>query len=482
MPDPFGFVVKNGTNRFDVSGSPLPSSSTFSSNQSPVVFQPIDDAAAGLERRVDGVADDVDEQLLELIGVGDEPDVGRRLHGDRQALLELDDAVDQLGHAERLRAAASAGARAARRRAGTGRARPTVPRSATAPAALRRCAGTRSRDRRCAERVRDRLDRRERVVDLVRQHAHDALPRRLLFFAQRLAQVGHDDEMMRPAVAIEHARAALRSGRGVRRTTRSTSRRGSPLRYSSKPSVGRRLADELLARLADQLLGGLVDEQQLVVRDRTRRPRRAISSITCVRSAVDSTASVRWRCSVEPRSLTSRMTIAIELPLLARQAANRVVAFAQRAEQVGDQVERAHRQLARRRRRDDPHAERRSRRASSAPLADAVLPDEVDTPPATTAGRRAAEHEQRQRQLEVARARRAAAGRKAIGHVLQPELLQPPVQRAAAHAELLGGLAHVAAVTREHFLDEDLLRLLERHLLGRRRRRRPAPAVRDRPP
>jgi hypothetical protein len=50
------------------------------------------------------------------------------------------------------------------------------------------------------------------------------------------------------------------------------------------------------------------------------------------------------------------MTIDIELPLWPR-AANRVVAFAQRAEQVGDQVERAHRQLARRRRRHDPHAD-----------------------------------------------------------------------------------------------------------------------------
>ena len=84
MPEPFGFVVKNGTNRFDVSGRPLPSSSIVSSNQSPDRFQPIDDAAAGLERRVDGVAHDVDEQLLDLIRVGDDLDVGRRMD-DRPA-------------------------------------------------------------------------------------------------------------------------------------------------------------------------------------------------------------------------------------------------------------------------------------------------------------------------------------------------------------------------------------------------------------
>jgi len=51
---------------------------------------------------------------------------------------------------------------------------------------------------------------------------------------------------------------------------------------------------------------------------------------------------------------------------------------------------------------------------------------------------------------------------------LQTKLLQTPVQGASTHAELIGRLAHVAAVPREHLLDEDLLRLLERHLLGGR--------------
>ena len=50
----------------------------------------------------------------------------------------------------------------------------------------------------------------------------------------------------------------------------------------------------------------------------------------------------------------------------------------------------------------------------------------------------------------------------------QSKVLQPPVQRAAAHPQLIGGLAHVAAMTGEHFLNEDLFRLVERHLLRRR--------------
>ena len=91
MPEPLGLVVKNGTNRFDVSGQAL--ALVVDVDLEPVAGSlPADrDAAAGLERRVDGVADDVDEQLLDLIGVGDELDLGRRMDGHRQPLLELDD-------------------------------------------------------------------------------------------------------------------------------------------------------------------------------------------------------------------------------------------------------------------------------------------------------------------------------------------------------------------------------------------------------
>ena len=70
MPEPVGFVVKNGTNRFDVSGRPGPSSSTVSCSDA-VDRLPVDpDPSARLERRVHGVADDVDQQLLDLIRIG----------------------------------------------------------------------------------------------------------------------------------------------------------------------------------------------------------------------------------------------------------------------------------------------------------------------------------------------------------------------------------------------------------------------------
>ena len=73
MPEPPGLVVKNGTNRLPVFDNPGPSSSTHSSmvgGTEPGEALPADgDAAAGLLDRVDRVANQVDEQLLELIAV-----------------------------------------------------------------------------------------------------------------------------------------------------------------------------------------------------------------------------------------------------------------------------------------------------------------------------------------------------------------------------------------------------------------------------
>ena len=92
-----------------VSGRPGPSSSTVTWTRRRLA--PVDpDPAAGLERRVDGVADDVDQQLLELIGIGVDLDVAGRLDRDRQAVLELGDPVGE--RRDRTGAAAASGSRA----------------------------------------------------------------------------------------------------------------------------------------------------------------------------------------------------------------------------------------------------------------------------------------------------------------------------------------------------------------------------------
>ena len=46
----------------------------------------------------------------------------------------------------------------------------------------------------------------------------------------------------------------------------------------------------------------------------------------------------------------------------------------------------------------------------------------------------------------------------------QSEALEPPVQRAAAEAERLGRVAHIASIARQRFLDEEAFHLFEAHL------------------
>ena len=86
MPDPCGFVVKNGTNRFALLAMPGPSSSTMSATRAILPLPTNAHAAARLERRVDRVAHQVDQQLIELIAVGahaSSPDPATTLTGIR---------------------------------------------------------------------------------------------------------------------------------------------------------------------------------------------------------------------------------------------------------------------------------------------------------------------------------------------------------------------------------------------------------------
>ena len=70
MPEPPGLVVKNGTNRFDAFGSPGPSSSTQSSKLRPSRFQPTVTPPPVCSAASTALRTQVDQQLLELIGVG----------------------------------------------------------------------------------------------------------------------------------------------------------------------------------------------------------------------------------------------------------------------------------------------------------------------------------------------------------------------------------------------------------------------------
>ena len=98
MPDPPGLVVKNGTNRLRVLESPGPSSSTVSSKagglgqcrDQPTLTPPAVSVAASiafLSRLI--------SQLLDLVGVGLDGQVGPALDGNRAPLVEPRHLLDQ---------------------------------------------------------------------------------------------------------------------------------------------------------------------------------------------------------------------------------------------------------------------------------------------------------------------------------------------------------------------------------------------------
>ena len=120
IPEPPGLVVKNGTNRLPVFDSPGPSSSTHSSivggDDPGSRCQPTRTPPPVSRDRIDGVAQQVDQELLELIAVAldRQPRAGGDL--DVVRLLERDDAIDDSRRRRAARAAAAAASRAARRR------------------------------------------------------------------------------------------------------------------------------------------------------------------------------------------------------------------------------------------------------------------------------------------------------------------------------------------------------------------------------
>ena len=72
-------------------------------------------------------------------------------------------------------------------------------------ASSRQSGGGGSRLSKVSKAARDRFDRRERIVHLVTEHAHDALPGVAFFFAQRLAQIGQHHQLVRHAMLAKSA-------------------------------------------------------------------------------------------------------------------------------------------------------------------------------------------------------------------------------------------------------------------------------------
>ena len=89
------------------------------------------------------------------------------------------------------------------------------------------------------EAAGDRLDRRERVVDLVAEHPHEPLPRRALLGAQHPAQVGEHQQLVRQAVLAESTAAQLPAP-GAARERRLERARRLALEAGAEPERARR--------------------------------------------------------------------------------------------------------------------------------------------------------------------------------------------------------------------------------------------------
>ena len=116
MPEPLGLVVKNGTNRLCVSARPGPVVRDLHLDLAALLAPADLDPAPGLLRRVDRVAHQVDQQLLQLIGITADGQGRAGLQPHRQPLLQLDHAPQPGAHLDRSQASAGAAGPAGRRR------------------------------------------------------------------------------------------------------------------------------------------------------------------------------------------------------------------------------------------------------------------------------------------------------------------------------------------------------------------------------
>ena len=111
----------------------------------------------------------------------------------------------------------------------------------------------------------DRLDRRERVVHLVADDADQALPRLPLFFAQRLAQVGQDQQLVRPAALAELAAPDLPAADAAGERRVDDARRFAGQAIGEVELGRRRRPSSRSAGWLEEPRAGAVDELQLVL-------------------------------------------------------------------------------------------------------------------------------------------------------------------------------------------------------------------------
>ena len=138
--------------------------------------------------------------------------------------------------------------------------------------------------------------------------ADEPLPRLALLFAQRLAQVGEHQQLVRPAALAELAAPDLPApdAAGECGVDRRAARRRS--RQSARSSSLGAASEQPLGRLAEQPRAGAVDELAARASSSKVNTATSISAITLRSSVVASSASRRWCRSVSTSAFTSIIT------------------------------------------------------------------------------------------------------------------------------------------------------------------------------
>ena len=368
MPDPCGFVVKNGTKRFALFAKPGPSSSTITASVPFCRCHRMRTRAARLERCVDGVAHEIDQQLIELIAVGAHD--RRRTRHRRATGIRVSSAATRRTHVPTSSGTLfGAGSRASRAYADMNRTSASERPPITVKPATQIVVGVR-RTRLALEQRRetsgDRLDRRERVVDLVAEHAHESLPRLQLFFAQRLADVGEHEQRVRPSVLAKRSAthfpspgaAGKRDVHRTRRRTLQTLRRARPARRfgraAARPAGP---SSRSPARFTRRNAIVVVEREHgdVDLRHHRAQQRRRLHRAEPLR-AQRFAEQIRFEKG-EPERVVA----------IGAARANRVVALAQRGEHVRQRLQRPNDALAQHERGDQPRADDERGRASTAP-------------------------------------------------------------------------------------------------------------------
>ena len=326
-----------------MSGRPGPSSSTAPRARAAPVASRRRTPPPVSQRRVDRVAHQVDQQLIELVAVArHRRPPARRSTLDRQAGLERGHAPHP-GAPRRPAPSCGGGSRASRAYAAMKRpsasARAPITSRPRAMSSLPVGRARRPRGERCAGSG-DRLDRRERVVDLVAEHADQPLPGLALLGAQRaLRSVSTSSWCGRPpwrkCCAAPPSGPAppgkVRVERARRLAVEAARRARAPRRRPSSRSAG-------------------CAEQPLAARDSPAEPPLAVEGEDGDVDLLDHPrGAARWpparRAAARAASRRSALTSSSARPSASSgrgaARADREVALAQRGEQVGERLQRA---------------------------------------------------------------------------------------------------------------------------------------------